>query len=521
MPVNHTCLRLTALAGLALLVACEPPDTDDSLLENQPPQTHLSIGYFRADSSQVDTLGLSSSNVSLAWWGEDADGWIESYQYRWLNEDDTVSEDFPAWEEALHMEVVGSDTFYSVAESDTFVVRLTDSLQVVKFEVRAIDNVGAVDDTPASTIFPAYNTAPNIAWVAESQELLRGDVSPTHPLPDTTWTFPWIHFHVNIWDVDGNETIVEAQWVLDDTTATWNTLDLGTRSVALDETTLEPGAHRIFVRARDVANAWSQTLSYPADFHVNEEGDPLVWMVRDPAGELLVVFDDVAESTEGPVIIQQGLSEYGFSYEQDYSWWDVTEWLPYDDQDFSAILEAFDKVFWFSWKQTQMEAACDNLDLFIARGGKLMISTTDVGRYSETSESAWLYDGICVPVDSLTHQRHHIFPLTETFDQPITPAPDFDDRYPVMYSLERITFQGNGITDADFGFVPDSSAVELYFVPEDAGNPESYPRVTVAARQPADGNPAKAKQLWFSLPLHKMDNLPALFETVIDDEFNW
>lgn len=511
-----------ALALLALLLGCEPPDTGNSLLDNSPPQTHLGIGYFRADSAQVDTLGSSPSRVALAWWGEDADGWIEAYEYRWLNETDlNVTDEFPEWSAALHMEIVGGDTTWSVAESDTFVVRLTDSLQIVSFEVRAIDNMGAIDESPARTTFPAYNQRPSIAWVAESQELLRSDVTPTHPLPDTTWTFPWTSFHVNIWDVDGNETITEAQWVLDDTSATWQNLDLGTRTVMLDETQLSPGPHRVFVRAKDVANAWSETLSYPADHHVTAEGDPRIWMVRDPAGELLVVFDDAAQSTQGPIVIQEGLAEYGYQMDQDYSYWDVTEWLPYDDQDFGRILEAFGTVFWFSWKQTRMEDACDNLDLFMARGGKLLISTTDVGRYSVSSETAWLYDGICVPIDSLTHERHHIFPLVGTFDQPLTPSAEFASRYPVMHTLERITMQGNGTTDADFGFVPDSSAVELYFVPEDDRDPEAYPRVTVAARQPADGIPGKAKQLYFSLPLHKVDNLPALFETVIDDEFNW
>jgi len=508
---------LPLLTLLALLLGCEPRDGDDSRLDNHPPQTHLSVGFFRADSAQVDTLGLSTSRVGLSWWAEDPDGWIDHYQFRWISEDDSTQDlvDTVPWQ-TWTLDEGGQRVVVDVAdlagrqpvavESDTFVVRLTRERMTLSFQVRAMDNQGALDESPATTVFPAYNQKPRLDWVAMSQELLAGTIA------DTVWTFGHNTFHFNVWDLDGNETITRVVWALDDTTS-WTELPPGYTSIPLTPEQLTPGSHKVYVRAQDIARAWSETLSYPRAQDTLSDGRAQVWAVRPAAGELLVIFDDPSEETDGVPAIQEGLAAAGRQEGVDYTFWLATDWLPYDEQDFQAIIESFSMVFWFSWKNTQNEVACDNLNLFMARGGRVLMTTTDLGRRSNYG-GTYLFDGICVPVDSLTDEaRDRILP-----SHPILPAPQFPG-YPVLHVREGISFMSPGDTYPRFGFRPDSSAVESYYVPETG--PPMRARVTLGARVPADGWPEKAKQLYFSFPLHKADNLDSLFRVVIDDEFNW
>jgi len=513
-------LWLPPLAALLLvLLGCEPRGGDDSRLDNRPPQTHLSVGYFRADSTTSDTLGLSTSRVGLSWWAEDADGWVDHYQFRWLSEDDSTQalQDAVPWqtwildEESDSLRVVAVSELAGRSpvpvESDTFIVRLTRERMTVRFQVRAIDNDGAVDASPASTVFPAFNQVPRLDWVAQSQELLS-----TSP-PDTGWTFGYNSFHFNAWDLDGNETITRVLWALDDTSA-WIDLPPGQTTFRLTPAELEPGPHQVFVKAQDIAEAWSETLVYPPPPDSTET--PLVWMVRPLFGNLLVAFDDQVY-TQGPALVRQGLAGMGYEEDVDYTFWDATQWVPYDDHDLQAVFDSFAMLFWVSYMRTQLESMCDNLDIYMARSGRLLIGTTDFG-YLSSSGYVVQFDTPCLPLDSLTHQRHYLYPPPGR-DNPITPAADFLPRYPTLHVTTRISMRGNN--DLDFGFVPDdSSSVELYYVPEDpdhAGNP----RVTVGARRPADGRPDKAKEIFLTLPLWYLSPLDSLFRTVIEDEFNW
>lgn len=488
---------LPLLALGALLAGCEPDAGDGSSDANLAPQTHVSVGFFRADSSLQDTLGLTASRVGLAWWGEDADGWIDHYRWRWEGD--------AQWQETEQ-------------ESDTFVVRLTQELMTVRFEVQAVDNLGLSDPTPAAMVFPAYNQKPRLDWVAQSQQIV--DLAFDG---DTAWTFPWNTFHFNVWDLDGNETVEELRWALDDTTA-WESLELGLGAIELGPDRLTPGPHRVFVQARDIARAWSDPLVYPSDADTTSDGVPQVWMVRPAIGDLLLVFDDPAEATTGPPLIRAGLEGMGYVEDADYSFWDVTGWLPYDDRDFIDLLGGFEMVFWCSWKVDQLENACTPLDQYMVAGGKTLVSTAQVGYWSTSLNLPILYDELCLPIDSLTNQRPRIVG-DGLADQPILPTAEFASRYPELHVSGNVNLSwqggGNGSGNLNFGFVPDdSSSVELYYAAEVPGD-SRYPRTTVAARRPADHDPNKAKQVYMSIPIQKLDDLPGFFNTLIHDEFDW
>ena len=70
---------------------------------------------------------ITSSRQELNWWGEDLDGSVEGYYYKWSN--DTV------WS-------------YTELESGVFYVPIRSELDVFSFQVKAVDNLCNEDPTP-------------------------------------------------------------------------------------------------------------------------------------------------------------------------------------------------------------------------------------------------------------------------------------------------------------------------------------------------------------------------------------
>lgn len=508
-------LLLVAAGALALFPGCDPDEGGGTLLGNAAPQTHLSLGYFRADSPSPDTLDQSVARLGLSWWGEDGDGEVDHYLYRWSYQFDSLGQ--PLWTR-------------TEAESDTFIVRLTSMVDTFSFMVKAVDNHGVEDPSPARVVIPVRNSPPEVDWIPNSQELLSNFFGG-----DTSWTFPHLTFRYNAWDLDGTETLTEIQWALDDTSS-WNSLDPVYKSISLDRDLLTPGPHRMFLRAKDVAQSWSNTISYPggaADTTV--AGVPRVWMVRETAGPLLVVLDEPYSSSVRQPPVHEALGRLGLVDGVDYTTWEVASdaypwlegasaerywWLPAEDLDVYRTFADFEMVFWFSYTATQLLAICPPMGQYIAEGGKVLMASTDVGYYNTTEQRPLTDEGLCLPIDSLLHARRYIYP-PPNFEHPILPAPQWAGRYPEMDVSRRISFQGTQITDLYFGFRPDSTATELYYCPEDPENPGAYPRVTLGTRTAAAHDPDKARFVYMGVPLYWMSNLDQFLQTLIEEEFNW
>ena len=84
---------------------------------------------------------ITTSRQELYWWGEDADGYIVGYRYRW-------GENSP-WT-------------YTVDETALFYVPITTDLDVFSFEVVAVDDDSLADETPAILVLPIQNSSPSI-----------------------------------------------------------------------------------------------------------------------------------------------------------------------------------------------------------------------------------------------------------------------------------------------------------------------------------------------------------------------
>jgi hypothetical protein len=215
---------LGVLAVLSGLAACDA-GFGGELLGNQPPDTFLAV----RDTSLVERIctptptgpvcsdddDLFTSTVFVSWGGTDPDGFVVRFELRYYD-----SQARPGPE----------DLWTSTTRRDTLILlpippgRTT---AAVAFEVRAVDNEGAKDPTPARTVFPIINSPPSL-------RLTRFELPP-----DTTWTvfsFAW-----DAMDPDGADDIAGIEVAFNDPSA-FVRLPASARFVSFRAEGAQPGA---------------------------------------------------------------------------------------------------------------------------------------------------------------------------------------------------------------------------------------------------------------------------------------
>ena len=229
-------LVLLALSGCSERHPSEP-------LPNQPPETFLALMPDGA-------LRRTVSQQSIHWWGVDPDGFVAGYFF---------SLDSVHWT-------------YTTKTDSLFTFRLNRLDTTYSFFVSAIDNEGLRDPKPASLRYPIQNSPPSVSYLL------------TSTVPESTYTvatFQWLGT-----DIDGNETIVNYYYALDDTSnpSRWKKLPGDANLVTLVKSDgLTEGNHAFYLKAQDIAGTFSPTVRMP------DTGK--VWYVREPKGNFLIVRD--------------------------------------------------------------------------------------------------------------------------------------------------------------------------------------------------------------------------------------
>ena len=169
---------LPVLLLLLLVAACDSGISGDAF-ENQPPDTELSV----RDESLLDNLTGDNrlvSTVRITWTGDDSDGFVKGYEVRFLDQlgdIETIEWSFTEKTDSLFL----------------LPIRQGERISDVVFEVRAVDDDGLPDPTPARTIFPIQNSPP----------LIR--MSPFDLPPDTTFNVMSVGWVAE--DPDGNSNL--------------------------------------------------------------------------------------------------------------------------------------------------------------------------------------------------------------------------------------------------------------------------------------------------------------------------
>jgi hypothetical protein len=178
-----------ASAAVVLAFAACDSDIGGSAAENRPPNTELSV----RDASLVDNLSEEDrlpSTVMVSWAGTDPDGYVQSFELRYFAETDPPG---------------AEDGWSATIRNDSLIqlpLGLGESTANVVFEVRAVDNEGAVDETPARTIFPIRNSPPTLRF------------DPSEIPPDTTFAIFSVGFFAD--DPEGTENIARLEISLND-----------------------------------------------------------------------------------------------------------------------------------------------------------------------------------------------------------------------------------------------------------------------------------------------------------------
>ncbi len=474
------------LISLLALFACDTnifhDEKESEPYGNQAPETYLFLFVANDTLLGIDT---TASRQVVHWWGDDPDGEVIGYYIQW----DYQSE--PVW---------------TTAEYDTFYVPIRTAYDEFELQVWAVDNDSLMDPTAAKQIFPVFNSFPEISFKNRS--------NPPAPQGNpnvTTYTFPTRTFNWDVHDPDGNETITNIYYALDDTTS-WNILDGQTKSITLEN--LSTGNHRFFLKAIDIAGAESELISFPDP---EDDSTPNTWFVKDPIGDVLLVNDFALDQSTYEVQSYYESLLKNIVGENGYSVWEIgtsrtpainpENSLPYATADIKANLNYFKKVIWFSHLgRPNLSGAGLSLTQYMADGGMVFITNGN----EEAPDTSWSF----TQIDSVyrLNPGGRLLPGISV----LASFPDANDNSALDLKVDKLI--GNRVS----ALIPGPNAKIVYSM-----EPDSTAEVPV----PYSGSPVvglsyeigEGKSIYFSLPLNfcnDNDNLEILLRYVLEEEFS-
>ncbi len=381
-------LALAALVLAPLLAACDS-GFGGSPNDNRPPDTELSV----RSTDLTETLGDRRlvSTIELAWSGTDPDGVVTAFDVR-------------AYVVDAGLPVPGADEGWTRTSrrDSTILLPIPEGRRTadVAVQVRAVDNDGGIDETPAETVFPIINSDPTFRLTAAEAP------------PDTTW--PVLSFAFTADDPDGVANLAGVEVALNDTLGGWTRLPadvtfvtlvaadptatgtvdarvLAGRSAQATALTL-PGLRLdadnvVFLRSVDAAGAVSRVATYPGE-------DGTLFVRRTTSAVLLV--NDLRSSTANvdtrPLgVMRAALAQSGVG---SYDTWDLSqtplvasapqtsEALPVTaDPTLRLTFALWSRIAWVSNAVTN-SAVGNNLPLaapvlggFFDRGGRMLVQT--------------------------------------------------------------------------------------------------------------------------------------------------
>lgn len=516
--LNKYFLLLTLL-GIAFMISCseEFPDQPQG---NIPPETGM---FLYPDS----TVSQQPSRLTVNWWGDDPDGLIAGFYFKW--------------------EGIDTDWTFTTKNDSTFSLPIGTSDTTYNFLVSAVDaqgngiydesvfqngidygpepfvdrnnngtydsgekfyDIGLIDPTPASTNFPIKNSAPVLQW----NELSF--------LPDTS--FPVVTIAWNASDLDGDESITRIQIALNDTN---NFVELPgsirlitLRGVNLNSSNPEVeilinasaqnihpeklqglllnNNNKIFVRAEDISGAVSDIIQLP---DTNS-----TWYVKKPKGDVLI-FDDFTSPTSNLQATQFYNNIFstmnGGVLTDKFDVFDLANnSLPFETVTILETLKLFKYIFWYSASNPRLDLLNIVTEKYNQAGGKIAFSMT-----FQDSSSTFLFDLSSLqgflPIDNVSNILGNGFLL---LGADIIPSSNND--FPVLETSVTISFTRS--------FTPNTIiAEEIYDLFDRNGN--------------ALGNIAfrtTSKNLFFiGLPLHQCNggpaNVPSLLTKIFFEDF--
>ncbi len=474
MKTHHLQLLLFCLVALFISISCDD-QLSGNKTANQAPSTYLFI-------QNIDSLNPTTSVQTFYWDGRDADGFISGFFYSF---ETTPTQDDWIWTSERKMtfplQISGQDTAYI-------------------FRVKAIDNEGLEDPTPAEQIFPIKNSAPTIEWQINSN------------IPDSTFTVASFLWSAS--DLDGDTTIKFFEYAVDDTSQ-WLQIEGDRRSINLHfEDGITEGNHSFYIRAVDVAGSKSQIIRMPED-------PSMYWYVKEPQGRYLLIDDYAVESSTSGFPDQyyrSMLNDIIIPAGELYSVWNIEDQFPASLVQFTETLLLFERVIWYTDLVVESDphfiAAQVGLPEFLEAGGKAIYST----QFNNAGFGGGQGNPLSFsPVDSLGQSFNRIFNNSVYY-----PDNAFNDAFPEIALPELV------LSKLFFGAIalkPKATSIPMYRF-DDTGDDD--PLFIMLGK-----NDNKTDELYvyepydfvFSgTPMHLLDgnnNLNDLFKIIFEDIYGY
>ncbi len=479
-------LFLNSVVFVLLLWSCNRWDYSDPSdpIEPSSPETYLSLIANDTIYASIDSLGnsvyaiieepdsgmvwdtlaqafttITTSRQELHWWGDDIDGDILGYYYRWSSD---------------------SNWTYTSFESGVFYVPIRSDLDVFSFEVKAVDDSGLEDSTPSKIVFPIKNSAPEILFRYLSNPQIS-DIGS-----DTSFTFPTRTFVWDLYDQDGNETITDIYYALDDTCDTcWTRLEGDAPSITLTE--IPDGPHTFYLKCKDIAGAESELISFPDSANVSEAQ---VWQVKEVSGDILIVDDYPLDNSNTTLSWYSSLMDTIVG-EGEYSFWEIGDELPFSSTDITANLNYFKHVLWFTAYNNTASAndtyngAEASIINFLMGGGNLFINPID---FSDTTFT-WF------PLDSLVTLN----PSGRLFTDRVIESPIDSTLNLAVSHLIAVKVKGFWPDESEF-----HTTTEFYRMsdPQSGDGWEGNPTVCSIGQYQVSPTELSGKIVMMTLPLH-------------------
>lgn len=518
--MNKKIILISVLLAVFAFISCSEKITG-SKVENLPPDTKI---FLFPDNENV--ISKQKSKLHVYWWGDDPDGFVIGYYIKWENGTWAFT---TKTDSIFTLAISGMDTNY------TFYVAAVDNYGNKKYDNQVIRNninfgpepfvdkngngvydegeeyidIGLVDPSPASFRFPIKNSPPEISFQKNSE------------VPETTFTvasFAW-----SVTDLDGDETVDKLYIALNDTSSFVeipghiNFLTIVAKppfpsdnvnakiyfgssinqSYEKDLPNLKLNSlNRFFIKAKDIAGAYSKTISMP--------DSTKKWFVKKPKGEILII-DDYTIADNAEAFYKSMFDSIGLGNKYDYL--DIKFgktsstpgiFLPkFINPTFTETMRLFKAVFWFTDNDPTLEVAQLSVRNYTERGGKILLSMI----FPQIFDTRSLGDFL--PIDSVSPTPISFIPIN-------TPVNVTAEGQSIGYpQLQR---DGSPSPVARIRtFYPSSAAALKLYTLGLSGNP-------IIGFKDND-----TRRVFIGLPLHRLNggqsNVKEFFRKVFIDEF--
>ena len=514
--MNKLLLFSVIILSVIGIISCTEEGVNNPV-GNQPPDTGL---FLYPDS----TIRQQPSRLNVHWWGDDPDGLISGFYFMWEGIDSGWS--FTTANDSIFSLPIGSsDTSYKFLAAavdasgngvyDNSVVQngidfgpepyIDENEDSVYNEGEFFNDIGLIDPTPASLIFPIKNTPPVVVW---------NDLTV---LPDTS--FPVMTFKWDADDLDGRETIKFINIALNDTTnfiSLNGSISLVTiRIKDLDNPVPEmeilingsdqnifpdllPGLQLddnniFYVQAEDLSGAKSQMISLP------DSSD--TWYVKNPKGKVLV-FDDFhggSSDEQATIFYNQVFSEIGGgSLAGKFDVYDLfNQPLPFESVTLFETIKLFDYTYWYSASDPRLDLLNLVTNKYLQAGGKIAFSMTFQDSSADFTLDLSILQGF-LPIDDVSAPQIFLFAGADII--PSSP--------PIVYPSLKTT--------ETIGFV-------RTFVPNALVTTEIYDLISPQLNGNIGFINNNKTEFFIGLPLHECNggdqNVDDLLEKVFFEEF--